>query len=114
GSPYCPCLPGRHLPAASERTPHAGGAFRGLRPDVRERSQEWLVLRTATYLARWARGSVAFQAPRQHLELVRDVCQRVLARRLEGERGIAHENTTAGFRQRPIHDQAGNDVPGPR
>jgi hypothetical protein len=37
-----------------------------------------LVLRTANYLARWARGSVAFQAPRQRVELVRDVCCRVL------------------------------------
>jgi hypothetical protein len=37
-----------------------------------------LVLRTAHYLARWARGSVAFQAPRQRVELGRDVCRRVL------------------------------------
>src|SRR4030095_15512634 len=37
-----------------------------------------LVLRTAHYLARWARGAVAFQAPRQRVELVRDVCRRVL------------------------------------
>jgi hypothetical protein len=40
--------------------------------------RQWLVLRTATYLARWARGSVAFPAPRQRWELGRDVCHRVL------------------------------------
>jgi hypothetical protein len=58
-----------------------------------------LVLRTANYLARWARGSVAFQAPIQRLELVRDVCHRVLERPHALPRNDPEE--TARARQAP-------------
>jgi hypothetical protein len=61
-----------------------------------------LVLRTANTLARWARGSVAVQAPIQRVELGRDVCRRVLARcpRPGGPEGAPALGTGRVHRQR--------------